>query len=230
MCAWAPEPMMTHVIDEQDLHYNDLSFYVFFDLRLNRRLSKQSRPRWLETPMRSLWRHCNGCDRWACRRPPSCSAQLDEAQWPTFCRRHFQMFVLFPGSSTDDTSDLFKVMVRCPQATSHLNQWWPCSLPRACFTEPVRDTPLTFITVPVDVLTKMLCHKCRLEDVYVKYHWSLMVWGLFVCMMTSSNVSKWNIYQIEKQHFQHCWISPTCKNNEIVLKKIQINNETNQLT
>ena len=32
---------------------------VFFDLRLNKRLSKQSILRWFETPSRSLWRHCN---------------------------------------------------------------------------------------------------------------------------------------------------------------------------
>ena len=36
------------------------SFDVFFDLRLNKRLSKQSRRRWFETPWRSLWRHCYG--------------------------------------------------------------------------------------------------------------------------------------------------------------------------
>ena len=35
------------------------SFDAFFDLRLNKRLSKQSRRRWLETPSRSLWRDCN---------------------------------------------------------------------------------------------------------------------------------------------------------------------------
>ena len=35
-------------------------FYVFFDLRLNKRLSKQSWGWWFETPSRSLWRHCNG--------------------------------------------------------------------------------------------------------------------------------------------------------------------------
>ena len=34
-------------------------FDVFFDLRLNKRLSKQSRRRWFETPSRPLWRHCN---------------------------------------------------------------------------------------------------------------------------------------------------------------------------
>ena len=32
---------------------------VFFDLRLNKQLSKQSWGWWLETPWRSLWRHCN---------------------------------------------------------------------------------------------------------------------------------------------------------------------------
>ena len=36
------------------------SFDVIFDLSLNKRLSKQSRRWWFETPSRSLWRHCNG--------------------------------------------------------------------------------------------------------------------------------------------------------------------------
>ena len=35
------------------------SFNIFFDLRLNKRLSKQSERWWFETPSRSLWRHCN---------------------------------------------------------------------------------------------------------------------------------------------------------------------------
>ena len=35
------------------------NFDVFFDLRLNKRLSKQSRRWWFETPSRSLLRHCN---------------------------------------------------------------------------------------------------------------------------------------------------------------------------
>ena len=36
------------------------SFDVSFDLHLNKWLSKQSWGWWFETPLRSLWRHCNG--------------------------------------------------------------------------------------------------------------------------------------------------------------------------
>ena len=36
------------------------SFDVFFDLNLNKQLSKQSRGWWFETPSGSLWRQCNG--------------------------------------------------------------------------------------------------------------------------------------------------------------------------
>ena len=38
------------------------SFDVFFDLHLNKRLSKQSRRRWLETSSLPLWRHCNDAE------------------------------------------------------------------------------------------------------------------------------------------------------------------------
>ena len=35
------------------------SFDVFYDLRMNKRLSKQRWGWWFETPSRPLWRHCN---------------------------------------------------------------------------------------------------------------------------------------------------------------------------
>ena len=41
-------------------------FDVFFDLYLNKRLSKQSRDWWFETPLRSLWRHCNDLSSRVC--------------------------------------------------------------------------------------------------------------------------------------------------------------------
>ena len=37
------------------------SFDIFFDLRLNKRLSKQPWGWWFETPSWSLWRQCNEC-------------------------------------------------------------------------------------------------------------------------------------------------------------------------
>ena len=42
------------------------SFDVFFDLRLNKGLNKQSKGRCFETPSRSLWRHSNGLPQY-CR-------------------------------------------------------------------------------------------------------------------------------------------------------------------
>ena len=37
------------------------SFDIFFDVRLNKRLSKQSWHSLFQTPSRPLWRHCNDC-------------------------------------------------------------------------------------------------------------------------------------------------------------------------
>ena len=39
------------------------SLDVLFDLRLDKRLRKQSRRRWFETPARSLWLHCNEIEK-----------------------------------------------------------------------------------------------------------------------------------------------------------------------
>ena len=49
------------------------SFDVFFDLRLNKQLSKQSRGWWFETPSRSLWHHCNA---WPNKDYQHCSLSL----------------------------------------------------------------------------------------------------------------------------------------------------------
>ena len=40
---------------------SDAELRFFFDLRLNKRLIKQSRRGWFETLSRSLWRNFNGC-------------------------------------------------------------------------------------------------------------------------------------------------------------------------
>ena len=70
------------------------SFDLFFDMRLNKRLSNQSCGWWFETPSCSLWRHHNGVDplrfphwRWrpSCRRSPYMEAAHSNGsgrQWP----------------------------------------------------------------------------------------------------------------------------------------------------
>ena len=61
------------------------SFDVFFDLRMNKRLSKQSWGWWFETPSRPLWRHCNALVMSAslCRRQTKQSGTLG-----VYCSRH----------------------------------------------------------------------------------------------------------------------------------------------
>ena len=55
------------------------SFDVFFDLRLNKRLSKQSWGWWFETLPRPLWRHSNELAPTGSHRIPTCCAYNFEA-------------------------------------------------------------------------------------------------------------------------------------------------------
>ena len=48
------------------------SFDVFFDLRRNKRMSKQSWGWWFETLSRSLWRHCNEFSCFGIQHPAYC--------------------------------------------------------------------------------------------------------------------------------------------------------------
>ena len=49
-------------------HKGQWRFDVFFDLRLNKRLSKHSRRRWFEMPSGLLWHHCNDREIFHCMR------------------------------------------------------------------------------------------------------------------------------------------------------------------
>ena len=58
------------------------SFDASFDLRLNKRLSKQSWGWWLETSLRLLWRHCNGKNaHWAKVSPIRSHIISEEIPW-----------------------------------------------------------------------------------------------------------------------------------------------------
>ena len=62
ICAGIPRPLCGNSPVPGEFHAQrpvTRSFDVFFYLRLNKRLSKQSRGWWFETPSRSLWRHRN---------------------------------------------------------------------------------------------------------------------------------------------------------------------------
>ena len=69
-----------------------LNFYVFFDLRLNKRLSKQSSHRWFEAPSHSLWRFCHVHIR--------C---MYSCIWP------FKSVPLYPGMMTSSNGNIFRV-------------------------------------------------------------------------------------------------------------------------
>ena len=71
LCAWWRHQMETFSVllalcvrirrSPVNSPHKGRSFNVFFDLRLNKRLNKQSWGWWFETPSRLLWRHHNGC-------------------------------------------------------------------------------------------------------------------------------------------------------------------------
>ena len=67
------------------------SFDVFFDLHLNKRLSKQSRRWWFETLSRSLWRHCNGI--------ATQSLRIIRHPWDGMTWKHLPHYWFFVGES-----------------------------------------------------------------------------------------------------------------------------------
>ena len=120
----------------------------FFDLRLNKRLSKQSWGWWFETPTRSLWRHCNGLNQMihiqaelfkyitALRSKQKgwhleCKIFKCEYSWKkmwVFCvffLLKFPGFVFVSKGPIDNKLTLVPIMAWCQPATSlYLNQWW----------------------------------------------------------------------------------------------------------
>ena len=72
-------------------------FDVFFDLRLNKRLSKQSWGCWFETPSRPLWRHRNVNGNFsngtvfASRHTGSCFLYIEFYFWCQYRSKHLQI-------------------------------------------------------------------------------------------------------------------------------------------
>ena len=71
------------------------SFGVFFDMRLNKRLSKQSWGWWFDTLSRPLWRHCNDL----CRYRLGCSLCQCQKYGKIFTGPTYKLLLRFTGIS-----------------------------------------------------------------------------------------------------------------------------------
>ena len=123
---------------------------VFFDLRMNKRLSKQSWGWWFETPSPSLWRHCNGKSMFvsAIRIVTHCNrdkmATISQTTFST-AFSSMKLFVfwlkfdrsLFLSVQLTINQHWFRQFPGAEEAASHyLNQWWPSWLTHTCVTRP----------------------------------------------------------------------------------------------
>ena len=114
------------------------SFDVYFDLRLNKRLSKQSWGWWFETLSRSLWRHRNAPVHWqwgyymqSYTKPSKWLFELKKTWRRTWCHESVHIVLLNSLWPSDviwrqrSRSTLTRVMACCLTAPSHyLNQCW----------------------------------------------------------------------------------------------------------
>ena len=99
------------------------SFDVFFDLRLDKRLSKHSWGWWFETPSRPLWRHCNvwlKCHRSLFRRVWSIISQCWLRQY--FCAEQQTI----SGTSKVLMVHIWVIRPTCVNALPHMHRCqWP---------------------------------------------------------------------------------------------------------
>ena len=106
------------------------SFDVFFDLRLNKRLSKQSRHRWFETPPRSLWRHCNVWPKFIQRTSVSFRSQQYKGQSQCQILRIFVKPENYPVPANKHTRLTFhrtykKISFQVMSYTKNIYHPWP---------------------------------------------------------------------------------------------------------
>ena len=106
------------------------SFDVFFDLRLNKRLSKQSWVWWFETSSRPLWRHCNGTSE----------IHPTKRAFHVYIKNRIKKIIFVPIA-------FFKEWM--PQYILSLHKWFVC----ACETENAKHFPYFTIILRYDDCT-----------------------------------------------------------------------------
>ena len=127
------------------------SFELFFNLRLNKRLSKQSWDWWFETPSRSLWHHCNerkehSKQKWQHTKNVTNWSLEDlglilKIQFSILFNDWYLQYDNVLGwmsrDLTDDMLTLVRAMAWFRQATSrYLNQYWPRAVSPYGVTRP----------------------------------------------------------------------------------------------
>ena len=111
---------------------SDAELWCFFDLRLNKRLSKQSWGWCFETLSRPLWRHCNV---WYVRHLIICSVEWDRSPWTCIFPNSWERPYARPSLNSlrpsnviwrqGSWSTLAQLMACCLTVPSHyLNQCW----------------------------------------------------------------------------------------------------------
>ena len=104
------------------------SFEVFFDVRLNKRLNKQSRCRWFERPLCSLWRHCKDYVFVPCKSTPwnafnsSWSSEF-VALWGQTATQIWVNIVSGYSLLPDCTKPLLEPMLTCHRRCSMVFTW-----------------------------------------------------------------------------------------------------------
>ena len=89
-----------------------LSFDVFFDLLLNKRLSKQSWCWWFETPWHSFWRHCK------CDTETVCAGRWNLSPWRTRTISSDVANIVTPDALVTQTAE------RSASSTGPVFLWW----------------------------------------------------------------------------------------------------------
>ena len=107
------------------------SFDVFFDLCLNKRLSKQSWGWWFETPSSSLWRHCNAF--WSYRMLLDCLSSESVGKFACFCYQPLERLYYMMSRAKECPVIIFKQpylsccfnISRCKKSCKNWKQhWW----------------------------------------------------------------------------------------------------------
>ena len=118
------------------------SFDVFLDLRLNKRLSKQSWGRWFETPSRSLWRHYNDSVLidcyWAIVGLPQCQQRNTEYQMALQTMTidtkpfYYHGLTLNPAFESTYIHHVMPVKLLIHSQTSTVDKWFHPTLYNGC--------------------------------------------------------------------------------------------------